>query len=577
MRFRNVRGLTLVEALIGCAMILIVFLAIFATFQLSLVLVFSTKAASGAASLVNERIEYIRGLEYDAIGTVGGIPSGTIAQVETVELNGVSYTLSTLIQYVDAPEDGLDTFDETGVTADYKSVRVSADWMVRSIPRSTFALTRISPPGIESNVPGGTIRINVFDEAAAPVSGAAVRIVNSSVSPAVDVTVTTGVSGSVAFPGATPGSGYQVTVTKEGHSSAQTYGATVQNPNPNPGHIAVADDTTTTLSLEINELGSLAVSTWSPPGEGEFSDSFTNQSNLAATTSATVSGGVLRLDGTPGEYPASGSAVSEPIAPESLSAWDELSWSASTSAQTSARITLFYLSDGSYVPVPDEAIPGNSAGLTASPVDLSGLPAETYGSLQIRGYLDSTDPDWTPAIADWAIAYLSGPTPLPDIDFDIHGTRTIGVASGGEPIYKVDDSYTTDETGVAAIDPLESDGYVITMPSGSSYAIAEQCPIDAAVAPGQDASSSLTLVAATAHSLRVVVLGNGSAVAGASVTLSGNSVNETLVTSSCGQVFFSGIPSGTYTLSVSATGYQVLTDTAVAVTGSSRYTATLTE
>ncbi|MBX9765536.1 prepilin-type N-terminal cleavage/methylation domain-containing protein, partial [Patescibacteria group bacterium] len=201
------RGMTLIEAIVGAAIMLVVFLGIFAAFQISLDLVFSTRAATSATALVNERMEYVRGLNYDAIGTVGGIPAGTIPQVEQTTLNGVPYTLSTLVQYVDDPTDGLDALDETGVTADYKLVRVSAHWTIRGLARSTFALTRIAPKGIETLSAGGTLRVNVFDTATAPVSGAVVRIVNNTVSAAVNLTVTTGTSGCIGFPGAPPGWG----------------------------------------------------------------------------------------------------------------------------------------------------------------------------------------------------------------------------------------------------------------------------------------------------------------------------------------------------------------------------------
>jgi hypothetical protein len=97
----------------------------------------------------------------------------------------------------------------------------------------------------------------VFDTAAAPVSGASVHVVNASVSPAVDLTITTGTSGSIALPGAPPGSGYAVTVTKTGYSSAQTYAVTTENQNPNPGHVSIVNDTTTTLSLSIDRTGIL--------------------------------------------------------------------------------------------------------------------------------------------------------------------------------------------------------------------------------------------------------------------------------------------------------------------------------
>lgn len=567
-------GMTLIEVVVGTSMILIVFLAIFAAFQISIDLVFSTKAATGANALLNERLEYIRGLSYDSVGTVNGIPNGPIPQVEQKVLNGITYTLSTLVQYVDDPVDGSDALDTNGVTADYKNVKVSADWVIREKPRSTFAVTRIAPKGMETLAAGGTLRVNVFNTLAAPVSGATVRIVHTS-SPTIDVSIDTGSAGSVAFPGTPPASGYQVTVTKTGYSSAQTYTATVANPNPNPGHVTVVDKVTTTLSLSIDLTGSLTVSTWSPQGPGTFSDTFPNESQLLSTSSATVSGGVLKLAGDAGTYPTLGSAASVGISPAYLANWTTLSWNASTSAQAGAAASLYYWDGTQYALVPDAALPNNSTGFTNSPIDISALPIGSYGSLQIRTTLTSSDADWTPEISDWALSYIAGPTPLPNVPFSIHGAKTIGISAGGTPVYKFEEDNTTTQYGTWIITPIEADGYTITLPSGSPYIVQELCPIAPSVQPSQSATASMVLANATAHSLRAIITGGGNPLQDATVTLSGNGVNQTYSTSACGQVLFSGIPSGTYTATVTAAGYQTTFDTNVSVSGASTLSITL--
>ncbi|MBV9349749.1 MAG: carboxypeptidase regulatory-like domain-containing protein, partial [Patescibacteria group bacterium] len=358
---RAAEGMTFIEMLVGIAILLIVFLGLFAAFQLSINLVFSTKAKTGAVALVNEKLEYIRGLSYDAVGTVGGIPGGNIPQTEQKTLNNITYTLSTLVQYVDDPADGTGASDQNGITADYKTVRVEADWMVAGSPRSTFAVTEIAPPGIETLANGGTLTVNVFDAFAKPIEGASVRVVNPSTTPAIDVTVESNSMGVVTFPGTPVATNYMVSATKSGYSTAQTYNVTAQNPNPSPGNIAVINKKTSTISLAIDALGSLAVSTFSPAAQANFTDSFANQSQLSATTSATVSGGSLRLSGTAGSYPASGSGYSMPIAPQYLSAWNSLSFTGSSSPQASLSVHVYYWNGSAYVPVPDSALPGNSA------------------------------------------------------------------------------------------------------------------------------------------------------------------------------------------------------------------------
>lgn len=265
MMFRTTarRGMTLIDVVVGTSVMLIVFLGIFGAFKLSIQLVFNTKAKAGGIALVSDQLEYVRGLPYDSVGTVGGIPSGTIPQLQQKTLNGILYTLHTLVQYVDAPEDGSGNSDSNGITADYKSVKIEAFWTVRGQSRSVLVVTRISPHGIETLANGGTLLVNVFNAAAAPVQDATVRIVNASTSPTIDVSADSDAGGVVSFPGAPVASNYQISVTKSGFSSSTTYIATAQNPNPNPGTVSVVNKKTSTLSLSIDRLGSLHLYTLS--------------------------------------------------------------------------------------------------------------------------------------------------------------------------------------------------------------------------------------------------------------------------------------------------------------------------
>src|SRR3989338_639094 len=110
------RGATLLDAVVGTALMLVVFVGIFGAFKLTVSAVSNNKARAGAIALANERLEYIRSLSYDSIGTVGGIPAGAIAQSETATLNGISYTRRTFIAYVDDPGDGTGASDSNSIT-----------------------------------------------------------------------------------------------------------------------------------------------------------------------------------------------------------------------------------------------------------------------------------------------------------------------------------------------------------------------------------------------------------------------------------------------------------------------------
>ena len=516
--------MTLIDVVVGTSIMLIIFLGIFGAFRISIELVFSTKAKTGAISVLTEKLEYIRGLPYDSVGTVGGIPAGNIPQIEQVSLNGLTYTVNTLIQYVDAPEDGLDINDENGITADYKTVKVEIFWNVKESSRSTFAVTRIAPIGQESLEGGGTLRVNVFDNEVDPVEGATVRIVNGATSPAIDVSAETNNAGSVSFPGTPEESGYEIYVTKTGYSSAQTYGVTAGNPNPSPIHVSVAESETTAASFAIDLDGALRFFTFEPEGPGSFDDTFTDETGLSSTNQVvTVSGALTLEEVAEGEYAASGSAFSNSISPSYLASWNEIMFASTTPENTTLSVRLYYFDGSVFTLVPDEDLPNNSTGFTESPIDISLLGTGTYSSLQLGAFLDTADPAQTPELLDWSLSYRAGPSPLPNVDFDIHGEKTIGTDAGGQPVYKYNDSFTTTQFAEWFIDPIEWDEYTVVLGSPNpAYDVVERCPNIIAPAPGEVLDVSVTLGTDTDHSLRVIVTDeNGGVLSGATVTLSG--------------------------------------------------------
>ena len=258
---KSSRGVTLIDTVVGVALMLIVFLGIFAAFQLSVDVVLNNKARAGAVALADERMEYVRSLPYSSIGTVGGIPSGTLAQSESVTLNGVAYTRRTLVEYVDDPKDGTGAADTTG-TADYKAVKVDVSWPSHTGARDVAVVSRFEPSsGLESTVTGGTLTINVVDASGQPVSNAQVTVVNASSSPTVNLTTYSNVNGSITLPGTPAASNYAITVTKSGYSTAQTYASSAQNPSPSPANLTVSNNQTTSSTFAIDQLSSLTILT----------------------------------------------------------------------------------------------------------------------------------------------------------------------------------------------------------------------------------------------------------------------------------------------------------------------------
>ena len=256
---------------------LIVFVGIAGVFQLSVEVITNNRIRAGAIALANERMEYLRSLSYPQIGVIGGIPAGNVPQEETVLYNNVSYTRRTMVFYSDDPGDGLGAADTNSVIADYKTIRVEINWQSRQGERGLTLIGRVSPFAVESAVAGGVLTINVVNESATPVSNAQVDIVNTAVVPAIDIRTYSNVNGSVTFIGAPAASDYQIIVSKAGYATAQTYAVSAENPSPNPGHLSVANNQTTSASFTIDYVSTKTVETYMQIQEGSWTDTFSDE------------------------------------------------------------------------------------------------------------------------------------------------------------------------------------------------------------------------------------------------------------------------------------------------------------
>ncbi|MCR4325690.1 MAG: carboxypeptidase-like regulatory domain-containing protein [Patescibacteria group bacterium] len=565
--------MTLIDTVVGTALMLVVFMGIAAAFQLSLDVITNDKARGGAIALANERMEYIRALSYASIGTSGGIPAGDIAQTETVTLNNIPYTRRTLILYADDPADGLDAADTNSNPADYKAVKVEVSWTSRSGTRTIALTTRVDPPNgmeIACTPPCGTLAIAAVDSASAPLAGATVNIVNASVSPAVDLTTFTNVLGYAYLIGAPAGSGYSIVVSKPGYSTAQTYSVSAENTDPNPGNLTVSDGQTTVGTFAIDILGAKSVRTWTQILSGAWEDPFDGYSKIATSTNASVAGSEVSLDA--GQ--SAGEVQSVAIAPIGLASWGEASWSASVPPDT---LITYRIADADGTLIQDANLPGNSTGFTTPPIDLSGLSTTTYSAIRLDAEMSSSGAG-LPSIDSWDVQYFYGPLPIPNMDFTLQGSKTIGSTVDGA-VYKYSQTFNTGAGASVDITGLEWDTYSIGINGASTgYDIASSCaPQPEALAPGGSVITDIHLAAHTVNSLLVDVHEpDGTPLPGATVRLYKTGYDTTTASDSCGQAFFSGLTSSdSYSISVSAAGYTPYTSSSVSVGGTSGLSVTL--
>jgi len=571
MRNSHERGVTLLDTVVGTALMLLIFLGIYAAFQLSVDVVSTNKARAGAIALVDERMEYLRSLPYGSLGTVGGIPPGSIVQNENVTLNGISYNRRTLIEYYDDSKDGSGGGDSNGIDADSKIAKVDVSWTSRFGTRDIVAVTRIAPTtGLESTVSGGTLLINAVTSTGAALAGAQVSVVNASSS--VNLTTFTNASGTVELIGSPAGSGYQIVVSKSGYSTAQTYTASAQNTSPDPGNLTVSNSVTTSSTFAIDLLGSKTIITYSPVQAGSTTALFTDSSAIATSTNVSISGSAARISGT-APY-GSGEFQTTPFAPAYLTNWKSVSWSASTPTGTSVIYRVYDAAGANLIP--DSQIPGNAAGFTSPPIDLSGVSTSTYTGIRVDAILSGASS--TPSVSQINIGYLYGPVPLPNVPFTLTGAKTIGTGPSGT-VHKYAQSLSSGSNASVTVPNLEWDAYTIAMPAGTSYDISSACnPQPEGLSPGATMTSTIYLLPHTSNSLLVDVrsAASGALLTGAIVTLTRTGFSGTGTTDGCGQAFFGGLTATTYSISVSLAGYTTYTAAnAISVSGATRYSVTL--
>ncbi len=568
---RQNQGFTLVELLVTVAVFVLVFGGLFSSVQFAMKLTSATKSSTGALALASERIEYIRSLAYDDIGTVSGIPSGAIPQNSTTSLNSTVYHERVLIQYVDSPEDGTGALDTNSIVADYKEVKVEYSWQNQNGTSTIFLITKIVPPGIESTAGGGTLTVNVFDAGVLPVTGAQVHVYNNTTTSTIDVIRNTNTEGIAMFSGAPAGANYQITVSRGGYSTDQTYSATATNPNPSTPHVAVLPAAVSTMNFQIDELSDLLVRTIGPSTSDIFSDDFSDMSDIAASTNVIESSGDIVLAGGAGAYLSDGRVYATTTNPSVITAWNTIGWTATVPASTSFKVSVYTLSGTStYTLVPDADLPGNSVGFSSGPINISGLDVVTYPALVVGGEFTSSDVNETPALQDWYIDYIITEPSIATVPFTLTGSKTIGTTLALQPIYKYEGSHSTDAGGEVQLSNLEWDFYNLVLDTGI-YDISEACPsLPYALDPGVSDTLKLTLVPSSLYSMRIEVVDpDGDPIVGADVEMSRAGFLDSHTTSACGQVFFdAGLANNNdYQIVVQKAGYTTQTLTGVVVDG----------
>ncbi len=242
-------GYSLVELVIGLTIFAMVALALIGLFTALVQSSLLIKRKSVALTLATNQMEYLKSLPYNSLVIAGGSIYGTAPLPANTynTFNGVTYRTNTSINYVDDAYDGCGSYSTpalkaqycknqpapTGApatdtnAADYKIVHVVV-YNSANVPYAEVD-TQISARVAETASTTGALFVTVIDDNGNPISGANINVLNSTITPNVNLNDSSDSNGVAIFynlPPDTTNYDYGVTATKSGYSTLSTIKST---------------------------------------------------------------------------------------------------------------------------------------------------------------------------------------------------------------------------------------------------------------------------------------------------------------------------------------------------------------
>lgn len=281
----NGGGYTLVELMLTIVVLAIMSLGAFDLFVALLHSAIVAQRQATASTLATNQMEYLKSLPYDNLAVAGGpiVSTSTIPASFTKKVEGVTYTIKNNISFVDDAYDGCGSYPTlalkkvycrnypppTGAPsvdtnpADYKDVNVTVKDN-NGIQLANLD-TQVAALVAETASNTGALFIYVVDDSGNPITNATVNVVNSSVTPNINISDLTDENGIVIFydlPPSTTGNKYTITASLNGYSTLSTIApsGTLQ-PTYSSQNLISQSSSYVTLTLKPQGANSLVVET----------------------------------------------------------------------------------------------------------------------------------------------------------------------------------------------------------------------------------------------------------------------------------------------------------------------------
>lgn len=260
----NKKGFLLIEALTVLFIFSLITVTFYSVLSVGIRYIQDSKNRLGALAIANEKIEIIRNLKYDDIGTDGGAIEGSIPQDEDVSENASHYNVHIDVVYVDDPFDGI-AFADTVWFEDYKKVTVTVSWGSGEDSSKVELVSRFVPPGNEvPNIGDGILSVNIFSDQPGGVGipNAKVQIYNPETG--INTYGMTDTTGNITFMGSNVSDSvqnYRLTVTKSEYETVVTMPPyPISSYDPIDVHASVVTGSMNVKNIVQNELANIEIS-----------------------------------------------------------------------------------------------------------------------------------------------------------------------------------------------------------------------------------------------------------------------------------------------------------------------------
>ena len=254
---KNGAGFTLIEMLVSLAIFVILAVGVLGVFAMISRIAKTSREKTILTGLASSYMEIVRNMPYSQIGTVNGNPNGTLPDSTspfTQTISPYTYKIYYIVTYIHDPADPL-----TG-NPSYKQVKMNI--LNFTTNQLTSFVTTAAPQGLITSPNTGALQILVIDSDGNPVSGANIHIVYPTTTPSIILNRQSGSDGLWNEVGLPPGANsYNITVTKSGYSTDQTYPISSKNPNPTKPDATVSNGQVTKVSFSIDLLATLNIKT----------------------------------------------------------------------------------------------------------------------------------------------------------------------------------------------------------------------------------------------------------------------------------------------------------------------------